>query len=195
MSSSAGEYESVAIPWLTAEEQAAWQNYRLMSRLVEAAIGKGLLRASLSTQDYDVLSSLTALEGGRCNAKPLATHLQWSPSRLSHHIDRMERRGLVRRDPSQPGRSFELVITSDGRSAIELAAPAHVSLVRQLFIEQLSPEDLRTLNDVAARVVAAVAAAEPPPSRTNELHRFPVAECPHACDPRHPCAETMSGVQ
>jgi DNA-binding MarR family transcriptional regulator len=146
--------------WLTDEQQEAWQSYRMMSRLLEAHIAKGLMQSALSTQDYDVLSSLTAHDEAGCAPKLLAQHLLWSPSRLSHHIDRMEARGLVRREPLARGRSSRVLVTREGRAAIQAAAPAHVSLVRRLFIDRLSPDELHMLSQFAARVTDALLPAD-----------------------------------
>ena len=67
-------------------------------RQLEARLARELSSgAGLSMQDYDVLSALTGVGDQRWRAKDLATHLLWSPSRLSHHVDRMQRRELTKR--------------------------------------------------------------------------------------------------
>ena len=140
--------------WLTADEQAAWQGYRQMTRLLDARLARELLRDSgLSMQDYDVLSSLTDAPDGRLCAKDLAGHLLWSPSRLSHHLDRMQRRELVRRTACPDGRGTDVVLTRHGRAAIEAAAPDHVSTVRQTFIDRLTAQDLADFTRLSASVI------------------------------------------
>ena len=60
---------------------------------------------------------------------------------MSHHVKRMEGRGLVARvECSEDGRGAFVVITS-GRAAIEEAAPGHVRAVRRLMFDALSEED------------------------------------------------------
>ena len=126
-----------------------------------------MLRDSgLSTQDYDVLSGLSAAENGRRCAKDLAEHLLWSPSRLSHHVDRMEKRGLARREQCLDGRGADVVLTEEGWSAIRKAAPNHVDCVRELFIDRLSPRDLKTLRRIGETISAGLEPDPPTLSKT-----------------------------
>jgi DNA-binding MarR family transcriptional regulator len=152
---------SDASKWLTDDEQAAWQAYRRMTRRLDAFLARDLMRDSgLSMQDYDVLSNLSGDESGRCCAKDLAAHLIWSPSRLSHHLDRMEKRRLVRRSPCTEGRGSDVVLTEQGWAAIRGAAPGHVNAVRDSFMDQLSPQDLRVLRRIGEAVLIGLDAKE-----------------------------------
>ena len=59
-------------------------------------IGRRLAESSgLSAQDYAVLVILTSDPEGSARFFELAARLGWEKSRLSHHIGRMERRGVV----------------------------------------------------------------------------------------------------
>jgi DNA-binding MarR family transcriptional regulator len=140
--------------WLTDAEQRAWQAYRLMTRQLEARLARELARDSgLSMQDYDVLSALTDAAGHRRSAKDLGAHLLWSPSRLSHHLDRMQRRGLARRASCPAGRGTDVVLTAQGLAAIQAAAPGHVAAVRHAFTDRLTPHDLATLTRASATII------------------------------------------
>jgi len=87
----------------------------------------------------------------------LAAHMLWSKSRLSHHIGRMEQRGLVVREPcDDDGRGSMVVLTASGRNAIEAAAPRHVESVRRNFVDLIEPAELAVLDALTARVVAAL---------------------------------------
>ena len=80
--------------WLDPTEDRAWRAYREMRRLLDAHVARDMAGDSgLSEPDYDVLSNLTEVESHRWRARELASRLQWSSSRLSHHVGRMERRG------------------------------------------------------------------------------------------------------
>jgi DNA-binding MarR family transcriptional regulator len=148
--------------WLSDDEQRAWLSYRRMTRQLEARLAQELARDSgLSMQDYDVLSALTAAPGQRLCAKDLATHLLWSASRLSHHLDRMERRELVRRVSCADGRGSDVVLSARGLAAIEEAAPGHVVAVRQAFIDRIAPGDLATLDRVSASIIDGLREAGP----------------------------------
>jgi DNA-binding MarR family transcriptional regulator len=143
--------------WLTAEQQRAWQFYRLATRQLEAHLARDLARnGGLSMQDYDVLSALTDSTDHRRCAKDLATHLLWSASRLSHHLDRMQRRNLIHREGCPAGPGTDIVLTPAGRAAIEAAAPSHVAAVRDAFIDRISSEDLATLTRISGSILDAV---------------------------------------
>lgn len=144
-----------ATRWLDPEQERAWRGYRQMTRLLGAQLARDLAADSgLSEPDYDVLSTLTEAEGDRSRARELAARLEWSTSRLSHHVGRMQRRGLVRReDCAHDARGAFVVLTDAGRSAIERAAPDHVAAVRRHFVDVLSPARLRALTEVAEAVV------------------------------------------
>lgn len=141
--------------WLTRDEQAAWTGYRHMRRALDAALNRELERDSgLSEPDYDVLSNLSEQPGRRMHARELATLLRWSSSRLTHHIGRMERRGLVRREEcADDARSTVIVMTDSGWNAIKRAAPAHVASVRRHFIDVLTAEQLDALRAISDAVL------------------------------------------
>ncbi len=85
----------------------------------------------------------------------LAARLQWSKSRLSHHLGRMEQRHLVSREEcSSDARGAIIVLTGDGLQTIKAAAPDHVRSVRRHFIDLLTPDQFDALTTVSDTVVA-----------------------------------------
>jgi DNA-binding MarR family transcriptional regulator len=122
--------------WLTADQQRAWRAFLQMQGQLAARLNRQLQSDSgLSLADYDVLVQLTDQPEGRLRPYELQRFLQWEQSRLSHHLGRMQRRGLVARDECvDDGRGAYIVITKAGRAAIEAAAPGHVKAVRELFL-------------------------------------------------------------
>jgi len=149
--------------WLDDAEARAWRGYMRMRTLLNAQIVRDLAReAGLSGPDYDVLSNLSEAKGRRSRLGELAAHMAWSRSRLSHHITRMEQRGLVtREDCTADGRGAFVVLTDAGFRAIEAAAPGHVASVRRHFIDLLSREQLDALAEIAQTVVDRMAEEEP----------------------------------
>ncbi|MHA6801677.1 MarR family winged helix-turn-helix transcriptional regulator [Bounagaea algeriensis] len=110
--------------------------------------------AGLSLSDFDVLVQLTDQAEPRMRIGELAETLQWEKSRLSHHLARMQRRGLVtREDCPDDARGAYIVLTDEGRAAIEQAAPAHVETVRRLVFDHLAGEEVTTLATIADRVL------------------------------------------
>jgi DNA-binding MarR family transcriptional regulator len=141
--------------WLDETEMRAWLGYRRMRLLLDLQISRDLAEHSgLSEADYDVLSNLSENDGQRMRLSDLSAHMLWSKSRLSHHVTRMQQRGLVNREecPSDE-RGAVLVLTKAGRQAILTAAPPHVESVRRHFIDLLSDEQIKVLGDVADTIV------------------------------------------
>ncbi len=143
------------VRWLDAKELEAWRRLLLMHLQLSATLSRELAEASgLSYPDYLVLAALTARPDGRMRAFELGGELGWEKSRLSHHIARMVERGLVRRERCETDqRGAFVVVTRQGRKAIEAAAPGHVEGVRRHFIDLLSADELDTLSAVAGRVL------------------------------------------
>jgi DNA-binding MarR family transcriptional regulator len=125
-----------------------------MTLLVDAAVARELAQDSgLSMPDYLVLSTLSEAVGHRRRLTDLATRMQWSPSRLSHHVTRMEQRGLVTRaECSTDLRAAYVVLTETGWDAIRVAAPGHVESVRTHLIDLLDGDDLAALTRVGEKV-------------------------------------------
>jgi DNA-binding MarR family transcriptional regulator len=141
--------------WLTEREDRAWRGYRRMRTLLDLQLGRDLMRESgLSEADYDVLSGLSETEGHRLRLSELAAQMLWSKSRLSHHITRMQQRGLVRREEcSDDGRGSMIALTEAGWRAIVEAAPGHVASVRRHLIDLLDEDEVDALAAFSRRVV------------------------------------------
>jgi DNA-binding MarR family transcriptional regulator len=149
--------------WLTEDQQRAWRGLVQMTSRLDARLNRELQQTSgLSLADYDVLVLLTEAPDGRLRMFKLIEYLQWEQSRLSHHIARMQRRGLVAREECTTDRRGAFVVLTDaGRDAIEKAAPGHVGLVRHLVFDGLSDEQVAMLESFVSRVLSRL--AEPPP--------------------------------
>jgi DNA-binding MarR family transcriptional regulator len=143
--------------WLTDDEQRAWRAYRRMVLLVDAEITRDLLRDSaLSMPDYQVLSALSEADDHRQRLTELANDMQWSASRLSHHVSRMEQRGLVTRAVCSTDLRAAYVVLSDaGWNAIKAAAGDHVKSVRNHLIDLLDDDQLLQLTAIGEKVIAA----------------------------------------
>jgi DNA-binding MarR family transcriptional regulator len=148
--------------WLTEDEQRAWRGLLQMTSRLDSRLNRELQQASgLSLADYDVLVLLTEAPDGRLRMFQLMEDLQWEQSRLSHHIARMQRRGLVaREDCTTDKRGAFVVLTHAGRDAIEKAAPGHVDLVRRMVFDGLSAEQVVTLEAFVTRVLSRLDPAE-----------------------------------
>jgi DNA-binding MarR family transcriptional regulator len=129
--------------WLEGDQQRAWLAYiRVQLRLAYEMNRQLLADSGMSLPDYDVLTALSVVGGGRMQISVLAAQIGWERSRVSHHVRRMSARDLVVCGPSAADRRVtEVTMTSHGRRALAEAAPGHVDLVRHLFFGGL-PSDL-----------------------------------------------------
>jgi DNA-binding MarR family transcriptional regulator len=143
-------------PWLPAEAQQLWRRWLRLNALLPGVLHRELQAdAGLSLPDFDVLVQLTDSPEGRVRVSDLARGLHWERSRVSHHITRMERRGLVRREECRDdGRGAWVVLTEQGRAVIEQAAPAHVATVRRLVFDALTPQEAQVMAEVIEKVLA-----------------------------------------
>ena len=145
-----------SLPWLSDKQQRVWRHWLTVNALLPAVLHRELqAEAGLSLPDFDVLVQLTESPEGRVRVTDLARSLSWEKSRASHHLTRMERRGLVRREECRDdGRGAFVVLTSDGRTAIEQAAPGHVRTVRSLVFDGLTEEEVDVLESALDKVLA-----------------------------------------
>src|SRR5690606_1554712 len=132
------------VRWLDKRELRAWRSLQFMQMRLEGELARSLAADSgLSYPDYLVLVALTDRPDGPMRLFELGEVLGWEKSRASHQVTRMVKRGLVDKARCESdGRGAHVAITSQGRQAIEAAAPGHVAAVRRLFIDRLTPAQL-----------------------------------------------------
>jgi DNA-binding MarR family transcriptional regulator len=105
----------------------------------------------LSMGDYAVLLALSEADRERLRSSELAGRVGWERSRLSHHLGRMERRELIRREEClTDNRGAEIVLAPGGAAAFRAATVPHLTAVRELFVDALTPQQLAAAADLAA---------------------------------------------
>lgn len=153
-------------PWLDADDLATWLSWLRLSAELPAALNRQLQADSdLTLQDYDVLVQLSGTPEGRLRISALARAIHWERSRLSHHVKRMEARGLVVREAcDDDGRGNFVALTPAGSAALDQASPGHVRTVQELFFGGLDAAERRTLGGLTAKMLAQVGGpdADPP---------------------------------
>ena len=76
----------------------------------------------------------------------LAANIDWERSRLSHHLGRMERRGLIGRDDcATDSRGAEVSLTEVGAQLFRRASAPHLRAIKQHFADALTPEQFEAL--------------------------------------------------
>lgn len=164
--------------WLDDEEMRVWRAFVTSSvRLFEQLDRELKAEHALSHNDYAILANLADAPGQRLRMTELADRVLESKSRLSHHVNRLEHDGLVRREtcPSDR-RGLFAVLSPAGEARLRDAAPAHVRSVRRHFIDRLDRPQLRTLADALDAVAEPLSpaggpAAEPAPEPSHKDHR------------------------
>ena len=141
--------------WLDEREAHLWQAYRDLQRELRNALDRQLVSdAGLSGAEYALLVPLSEAPGGLLRARDLGRLVGWDRSRISHQLRRMEQRGLVAREPcSDDARGSMVRLRRAGRSAIQAAAPKHVTTVRRFFFDQMSKGEMETMAAVFDRVL------------------------------------------
>jgi DNA-binding MarR family transcriptional regulator len=142
--------------WLDETEQAVWRSLLKVMRLLPAHLEDRLHeRYGLSMTDYQVMVEVSESAEHRLRMTELAQRTQLSKSRLSHQIGRMEQVGLVLRTQCPDDRRGQWAeLTEAGWALLREAAPEHVEDVRELFFDQLTPEQVRVLADAYRKVAA-----------------------------------------
>jgi DNA-binding MarR family transcriptional regulator len=137
-------------PLLTAEELRTWREFIETAEALRAELASRLQSESgLSAGDYVVLLALSEAPGRRLRSSDLAANIGWERSRLSHHLGRMERRGLIRREEcGADGRGAEVVLEPRGAEAFRRASVPHLRAVRELFVDALTPAELVAAGEV-----------------------------------------------
>jgi len=139
---------------------ATWLSFvRTHARLWDQVEAQMRADHGITMARYDVLATLVNA-GGRLRLSDLATSILLSQSGVSKLLDRMERSGLVRRDPDpSDGRSAFATITPRGRSIAEKAREGHHELLQRVFGDALEDGDLADLARVMGRIGASLRSA------------------------------------
>ena len=111
--------------------------------------------AGLSSSDYSVLLALSEAPGRRLRPSVLADRVGWERSRLSHHLGRMQKRGLVHREEClTDNRGSEVVLSVEGASTFRRASAPHLRAIQEIFLDALSPAQLAALEDASLALEA-----------------------------------------
>ena len=100
--------------WLNPREDRAWRALVYAHQQIEVHLNRRLQKSGLSGADYEVLAVLSALDGDRMPAHALCNALRWEKSRLSHQVRRMQKDGLISREPNPDDARSTLVCLLPG---------------------------------------------------------------------------------
>lgn len=140
--------------WLSAQEQEHWRAWLAASKLLTDRLSRDLQEQhDLTLADYEILVTLSESVDRRLRMSELADATLASRSRLTHQVDRMERRGLVARELcADDKRGSYAVLTDHGWDVLVAAAPDHVESVRTHLIDVLSKKEFTALGEACAKL-------------------------------------------
>ncbi|WP_265523189.1 MarR family winged helix-turn-helix transcriptional regulator [Oerskovia flava] len=136
----------------TRDELAIWRAHLETFEIVRARIEARLHQDSqLSSGDYRVLLALSEADGRALRSSALADLIGWERSRLSGQLGRMEKRGLVRREPcEEDARGSRVSLTDEGARAFGASTLPHFQAIKEVFVDAFTPEQLAHLGEAAA---------------------------------------------
>jgi DNA-binding MarR family transcriptional regulator len=155
--------DSPDVEWLDEREQRSWRAFLVGTTLLMDRLDRDLReRHELSLPEYEILVRLSEADGHRMRMAVLADSVSHSRSRVTHTVSRMEKAGLVARDPClADGRGVEAVLTDRGLDALRTAATTHVAGVRALLVDLAGEDDFAALGRVFDAVTDRLVAANP----------------------------------
>lgn len=136
--------------WLNDDEQATWRSYLWTTQLIFEALDRQMQRdAGMPHAYYIILAMLSERPDRTMTMTELARLVRYSPSRLSHAVTRLEAEGWVRRTRHPSDRRTTMAcLTDEGMAVVEAAAPGHVTEVRRILFDALTPEQVDALREI-----------------------------------------------
>jgi DNA-binding MarR family transcriptional regulator len=133
---------------------AVWRRFLRAHTVVVRELERELEQdASMPLAWYDVLLTLARARDRRLRMAQLADRVMLSRSGLTRLIDRLEREGLVRREPSpDDARGTYTVLEPAGLRRLREAVPGHLAAVQQHWLAHFSDDELRSLDELFARI-------------------------------------------
>jgi DNA-binding MarR family transcriptional regulator len=120
-----------------------------LGTFLDAGLERVFRRYDLSRADFDVLATLRREGAPYClPQKVVMRSVLRTSGTLSVRIDRLERKGLVRREPDPADRRGVIVgLTERGRELVDLVAPVHLANEERL-LATLAPAQRDALADL-----------------------------------------------
>jgi DNA-binding MarR family transcriptional regulator len=148
--------------WLTPDEMRIWRGFLEVNARVTTYLTASIKRETgLTLDDYEVLIQLSENEEHRMRMTELSQRLVHSQSRLTQRVDRLSKRGLVRREKCpEDRRGTFAVLTPEGFDLVVEYAPTHLADVRAIMIDQVKPAEQALVADLLERIATNAAGLE-----------------------------------
>jgi DNA-binding MarR family transcriptional regulator len=138
----------------SAEEIAVWRAFlRAHAQLIRTLEAELAHAADLPIASYDVLVQLAEAFDHRLRMTDLADRVLLSRSGLTRMIDRLERDGLVRREPvPDDARGMYAVLTRAGVDRLRSASHVHLPGIGAHFVQRFNRRELDRLGQLLGRL-------------------------------------------
>ena len=128
-------------------ERDAWggflATYSRVTRVVEADL---MEHSRITHVEFEVLLRLWTEPGRRLRMQDLAARSLLTRSGVSRAVERLEGAGLIRREEAhEDRRGAWAVLTDAGSKRFRAAARTHVPLVRRVFLDLFTDQELEAL--------------------------------------------------
>ena len=140
---------------LTSAEQTAWRSFlRAHATVVRALEAELLAEHDLPLASYDVLVQLSEAPDQRLRMTELADRVLLSRSGLTRLADRLEREGLLLREPCpSDARGTLAVLTPAGLARLRQSWPTHLRGVQQHVTSRLTADEIGQLGTLLGKIV------------------------------------------
>jgi DNA-binding MarR family transcriptional regulator len=138
---------------------AVWRSFlRTHNHLLRQLEQQLAEHGKLALGNYDVLVQLAEAPGHRLRMSELAQAVLLSRSGLTRLVDRLQKDGLVQRQPDpDDARGMYTVLTAKGRDTLRDASRVHLAGVSNLVLDRLSEAELRQLQALMLQLDPATA--------------------------------------
>ena len=101
---------------------------------LQSKVEDSLKKHKLTLAQFDLLAMLHGLDGLNLNQQELAKELAVTKGNMVGLVNRLSRRGFVKRVPSRTGRRANVIrLTAAGRKLVTAALPDHLRLVTSMM--------------------------------------------------------------
>ncbi len=138
---------STSHEFLRPDEYESWNALLMLHRTVLQGLDAALRREHrITVNEFDVLITLYNADDRRLGMSALADRVLLSPAGTTHLVTRLERDGLVRREPDpSDGRKFFTVLTDRGDEVLREARGTHNDVLRGGLLAVTSAAERRVL--------------------------------------------------
>jgi len=117
---------------------------------LQSKVEDSLKKHKLTLAQFDLLAMLLGLED--LNQQELAKKLAVTKGNMVGLVNRLSRRGFVKRVPSRTGRRANVIrLTTTGRRLVKAALPDHLRLVNSMM-SPLGVEEMRNLRTLLKKL-------------------------------------------